>query len=91
MKTTSSLCKGCSPDFQVSQEQINIMVDKLSRFPDDCVPDAAYERRLAACAACSSLQNGTTCAHCGCYIQVRAKLTRNNCPAPGGSRWSQDS
>jgi hypothetical protein len=55
-----------------------------------CVTDEVYERRLARCFACPSLQYGTTCAYCGCVVQVRAKLKDKTCPAPGGEHgfWS---
>ncbi|CAM3986220.1 DUF6171 domain-containing protein [Cohnella lubricantis] len=86
--STPSSCKGCSADVHVTQEQIENMVRKLARFPDACVTDDVYENRLSACSACPSLQYGTTCAHCGCVVQVRAKFLDRTCPAPGGSRWA---
>lgn len=85
---TSSSCKGCSADVHVTQEQIDRMVTKLARFPDACVPDELYDRRLEACLSCPSLQYGSTCSHCGCIVQVRAKFRDKTCPAPGGSRWA---
>lgn len=85
---TKSPCKGCSASVQVSDDQIESMIAKIARFPEACVDDALYERRLAACSACPSLQYGTTCAHCGCIVRVRAKLKANGCPSPGADRWA---
>lgn len=59
------------------------MVEKVAKLSELCVTDDVYEQRLASCAACPSLQYGTTCAHCGCIVQVRAKLKDKGCPAPG--------
>ena len=66
------------------------MVERVSRISEMCVTDEFYERRLSRCFACPSLQYGTTCAYCGCVVQVRAKLKDKTCPAPGGEHgfWS---
>ncbi|WP_084423161.1 DUF6171 family protein [Cohnella thermotolerans] len=85
---TSSPCKGCSADVHATREQIEKMVRQISRFPEACVPDEVYESRLAACSSCPSLQYGSTCSHCGCFVEVRAKFPDKTCPAPGGSRWA---
>ena len=50
------------------------------------VSDEVYERRLASCVACSALVSGT-CAHCGCYVEMRAAKKRMSCPSPDGNRW----
>jgi hypothetical protein len=39
-------------------------------------------RRLAICAACPDLAYGTTCRHCGCLVEVRARIAAKACPAP---------
>ncbi|MCC3375019.1 DUF6171 family protein [Cohnella sp. REN36] len=83
-------CKGCTEDVKLTMEQIARMVSKLDRFPETCAEEEVYATRLAACRACPSLQYGTTCAHCGCIVQLRAKLRDKTCPAPGGSRWVGD-
>lgn len=41
---------------------------------------AEYERRLAVCRKCESLQNGM-CAQCGCFAEVRAAKGKMGCPA----------
>jgi hypothetical protein len=81
-------CKGCSASVHVTDEQIERVLAKLALHAGDCVDDGRYDARLAQCGACPSLQYGTTCAHCGCFVRVRAKLAAKDCPQPGGSRWS---
>lgn len=80
-------CKGCSASVHVTDEQLERVLRKLALHPDSCVSDNQYEARLGSCEACPSLQYGTTCAHCGCFIQVRAKLSDKDCPHPSGSKW----
>ena len=81
-------CKGCSASVHVTDAQIERVLAKLALHPGDCVGDDRYAARLAACDSCPSLQYGTTCAHCGCFVRVRAKLAAKSCPRPGGSRWA---
>ncbi|SFT15422.1 hypothetical protein SAMN05428962_4758 [Paenibacillus sp. BC26] len=80
-------CKGCSASVHVEEAQLQRILSKLAMHPGDCVSDAQYEDRLSKCEGCSSLQYGTTCAHCGCFVKVRAKLAAKGCPHPSGSRW----
>ncbi len=80
-------CKGCSADVHVTDAQIERVLTALAAHPEDCVDDAGYERRLAACRACPALSYGTTCRHCGCFVAVRAKFKDKHCPLPGGARW----
>ncbi|WP_240633423.1 DUF6171 family protein [Paenibacillus montanisoli] len=80
-------CKGCSASVHADEEQLQRILAKLALHPGDCVPDAQYAARLDICGECPSLQYGTTCAHCGCFVRVRAKLAAKECPHPKGSRW----
>jgi len=50
------------------------------------VCDDEYEKRLSSCLNCNALTNGT-CAHCGCYVEMRAALKKMQCPHPEGNRW----
>ncbi|MFC4099697.1 DUF6171 family protein [Paenibacillus xanthanilyticus] len=81
-------CKGCRDSVHVPEAQIDRMIEKLERHPESCAPTDQYEARLASCAACADLQYGSTCAHCGCFVRVRAKLLAGTCPKPGGSKWA---
>ncbi|WP_090580787.1 DUF6171 family protein [Paenibacillus sp. OV219] len=80
-------CKGCSASVHVTDEQLERVLRKLALHQGSCVSDSQYETRLSNCAACPSLQYGTTCAHCGCFVQVRAKIAAKDCPHPSGSKW----
>lgn len=44
------------------------------------VSETIYRRRLEECMACDSLLSGM-CRLCGCYVELRASLKRNACPA----------
>ncbi|MBW5445355.1 hypothetical protein GE107_04675 [Cohnella sp. CFH 77786] len=80
-------CKGCSADVNVSAQQIARMLKHLEDGEFERVPDDVYRTRLDACFACSSLQYGTTCSHCGCIVHIRAKLADRRCPKPGTPQW----
>ena len=43
-------------------------------------PAPEYERRLSLCKECERLMDGM-CAVCGCYVEMRAAVTKNTCPA----------
>ena len=73
-------CKGCSGSVHVSSEQIGRLIAKLRAA--DCVTDELYTRRLQACGRCDSLAYESTCMHCGCFVQVRAKFKDKECPHP---------
>jgi hypothetical protein len=87
MTTTESVskkerdgCKGCSADVKVTDEQIQRLISKIKA--DACVTDELYAKRLEVCGNCASLAYDTTCMHCGCLVQVRAKLKDKGCPHP---------
>jgi hypothetical protein len=87
MTTTESVsrkerdgCKGCSADVKVTGEQIQRLLSKIKT--DACVEDELYAKRLKACESCTSLAYDSTCMHCGCLVQVRAKLKDKGCPHP---------
>ena len=42
--------------------------------------EEVYENRLKICKECDDLVAGT-CLKCGCYVELRAAVTRNKCPA----------
>lgn len=87
-RALSQGCKGCSPEFQISDESIKRILDKASLFPPErCVSDEEYNDRLAKCQSCPKLQDGVTCLLCGCIVPVVAKWKDRSCPMPEGSRW----
>ena len=82
-------CKGCSASVRLRREDVDrIVADYLRDHPDEAlVADAVYEDRLACCRACRDLEYGTTCRHCGCIIQLMARLSNKRCPRPGNAAW----
>lgn len=46
-------------------------------------PDVLYEERLSICKECDMLLAGM-CRKCGCYVELRAAVTKNYCP---GKKW----
>ncbi|MGN0400725.1 MAG: DUF6171 family protein [Acetatifactor sp.] len=75
------VCKRCltreladgGEDFRNIQEYI----ENLDA--DFKVSDALYEERLSVCKACELLLTGM-CRACGCYVEMRAAVTKNSCP-----------
>ncbi len=51
--------------------------------PDIKADQDLYERRLACCKGCDWLDRGM-CRQCGCYVELRAAIGRNDCP---GHKW----
>ena len=47
--------------------------------PAGKAPEALYQARLAQCAACDQLNNGT-CMGCGCLVELRAAYKKEKCP-----------
>ncbi|WP_342553656.1 DUF6171 family protein [Paenibacillus sp. FSL R7-0652] len=81
-------CKGCDSqyDVHISDAKMARLVEIASR-SRATVENDEYERRLAICSACPDLQYGTTCRHCGCLVQVRAKIADSTYPYPHASQW----
>lgn len=50
------------------------------------VDDGVSARRIASCSSCPDLRYGSTCMHCGCLVEVIARLEGRSCPAPA-PRW----
>ena len=44
------------------------------------VDDDTYSKRFCVCAECENFLYGSTCAVCGCVMQVRARLADGKCP-----------
>jgi len=80
-------CKGCGPQYAAAEEQIDRLLAHSLFRSEAAVPDDVYEARLAACGGCAKLQGGNTCAVCGCFVRVRARLKQNGCPDAGAARW----
>ena len=51
--------------------------------PDIKAASELYEERLSVCKDCNLLLDGM-CRTCGCYVELRAVITKNYCP---NHRW----
>ena len=71
-----------SEDFENLHAYIRCMDEDLK------VPDNVYEERLQSCGACDNLLSGM-CRICGCYVELRAVMKKNACPAvrPAWEAW----
>lgn len=74
-------CKKCLiRDFDEG-ELFRTMQDYIARIDADIkTPVEEYEQRLELCTNCDSLLNGM-CRVCGCYVEMRAAVQTNYCPA----------
>ncbi|MCX7049521.1 MAG: DUF6171 family protein [Candidatus Sumerlaeota bacterium] len=82
-------CKGCSASVRLRREDVDrIVSDYLRNHPDEAlVADTVYDERLSHCRVCSDLEYGTTCRHCGCIVQLMARLANKRCPRPAVPAW----
>lgn len=73
-------CKGCLIREIDSNEQYQNMFKYIEGLDENIkTHPSVYEVRLRTCKTCSSLVNGM-CKHCGCFVEMRAAITRNQCP-----------
>lgn len=76
------VCKKCLLREMPEGEYFKNMYDYIAHLDPDIKADGAlYEERLAACKACAQLMNGM-CRVCGCFVEMRAAVKKNYCPAP---------
>ena len=74
------ICKGCLIREIDSQRQYQNMFDYIEGLDEEIkVNHQVYEVRLQTCKRCTSLINGM-CKHCGCFVEMRAAITKNGCP-----------
>lgn len=82
------LCKGCRASVRLKPGEVDrIVAEYLLEHPGSLADETLYRSRLANCRACEDLQYGTTCRHCGCLVEVRARLLDKICPRPGRPAW----
>lgn len=56
------------------------MYDYIENLDPDIKTEASlYEERLAVCKECERLADGM-CRGCGCFVEMRAAVTKNACP-----------
>jgi len=79
-------CKACRESVRLSGEEMERMFGTL-RAKDDLADEETYRKRLAACSECDALWYGTTCRHCGCVVQIKARFLDSDCPYPYAPKW----
>jgi hypothetical protein len=80
-------CPGCGLSVRLSKGELERLIAEYFRGETpELASDAEAERRLSLCVSCPDLRYGSTCRHCGCLVEVRARLSGRACPAPG-PRW----
>lgn len=78
-------CKRCLTRELADQakefQNIRDYIDNLD--VDIKASEELYEERLQVCKECDMLLAGM-CRKCGCYVELRAAVTKNYCP---GKKW----
>lgn len=81
-ETALRICKKCLLRDMGEGEYFRNMYEYIRQLDPEIKTDATkYEERLQACRACGELQDGM-CRVCGCFVEMRAAVTKNYCPAP---------
>ena len=84
----NSACEACAVSVHLTEQEIEEMFGKAVRVKSvKTVSEEEYSRRMALCKSCDCLLYNTTCRHCGCIIQVKAKLASAKCPFPYNPKW----
>lgn len=75
------ICKRCLIRELAGQEEyFQNLRDYIANLDIDVkAPGLLYEERLAVCKECDYLFQGM-CRGCGCYVELRAAVTKNTCP-----------
>ena len=76
----TGICKKCLLRDISPEEYENLILRGLQGLKkEDITDDREKERRLNVCRGCDKLNRGT-CLACGCFVEIRAALTRGRCP-----------
>lgn len=75
------VCKRClTRDMMDKADYFKSMYDYIENLDSDIKTEASlYEKRLAICKECDRLADGM-CRGCGCFVEMRAAITKNACP-----------
>lgn len=82
METTERKpCRKCLLRDMDHNEYFKNMYEYIENLDEEIkAPQAEYEHRLTLCKECDRLVEGM-CAVCGCYVEMRAAVMNNCCPA----------
>ena len=80
-KENLRLCRRCLTRDLVGQEEyFRSLHDYIENLDLDIrAAEDLYEERLGICRECDMLLQGM-CRKCGCYVELRAAVTKNACP-----------
>lgn len=81
-KENPRLCRRCLTRELMGEqkEYFRSLHEYIAGLDTEIKADAAlYEIRLAGCRKCDLLYQGM-CRSCGCYVELRAAITKNYCP-----------
>ena len=75
------ICKRCLLSELSDTDHANHIYEYIASLPEEIkASEREIQERLDLCRACDSLINGM-CKICGCYVEVRASKSGQNCPA----------
>ncbi len=82
-------CRACQATVRLAPGEVERLLRQyLAARPVPLADAACVARRLAVCGRCPDRLYGTTCRHCGCLVDIRARLAGTNCPA-AQDRWQE--
>lgn len=74
-------CKRCGLKTVLSENDIQKMIDEITNMKGIRLADKeVYTSRFNCCKSCENFMYGSTCAVCGCVMQVRSRLAEGKCP-----------
>ncbi len=75
------LCRRCLAKEMPDAEYFQNMYEYIANLDAGIkASDELYEMRLSKCRQCDNLLNGM-CRLCGCFVEMRAAISKNKCPA----------
>lgn len=80
MEQKENFCRRCLVREMADKDYIHSIQQYVDNIDEDIkTPQKEYETRLNQCKQCDNLLNGM-CRICGCFVEMRAAVTRNYCP-----------
>lgn len=78
--TSQRVCKKCLIYEMAERNDYQTMYDYIHNLDEEIkTKDSEYHARLKQCKECEYLLNGM-CRICGCFVEMRAAVTKNHCP-----------
>lgn len=83
-------CPRCIRDSElpvITQKYLEEVASAIPEDKENMVENVTYRERLEKCLDCDALLDSVMCSWCGCYVILRAKFKKNNCPYPKKDKW----